>query len=79
MTNVFFSCYFRPQKIVWHGSTSNGDKVDDMTCNHWHSSSPRSMGYASSLLDGKLVDMNEYSCNNRFIVLCVENTSRDMK
>lgn len=32
---------------------------------------------ASSLLRGRLLDQERYSCNNAFIVLCVEATSQD--
>ncbi|KFM62347.1 hypothetical protein X975_13541, partial [Stegodyphus mimosarum] len=32
---------------------------------------------ASSLLRGRLLDQERYSCNNSFIVLCIEATSQD--
>ena len=66
----------RPQKIVWHGSSTRGSKQDKMLCNEWHTRSSSVMGLASSLNKHMLLDQDEYTCNNAFIVLCIQNTAR---
>lgn len=58
--------------MVWHGSTPNGERAMDTYCDTWQSGSPDKMGLASSLLGYKLLDQERYSCDNRFVVLCVE-------
>ncbi|ESO98499.1 hypothetical protein LOTGIDRAFT_142841, partial [Lottia gigantea] len=65
-----------PQKIIWHGSNRNGQLMKDEYCNKWHSMSRNKMGLGSSLMKNMLLDSEQYSCNNAFIVLCVENTSQ---
>ncbi|GFR98409.1 collagen alpha 1(Xviii) chain [Elysia marginata] len=65
-----------PQKIIWHGSNSKGEFVGGKYCNRWHSSSNRQRGRASSLMKHMLLDEEDYSCNNSFIVLCIENTAQ---
>ena len=62
----------RPQKIVWHGATLSGERNMDAYCDAWHSSSSAKEGMASSLLHGRLLEQKKYTCNNRFVVLCVE-------
>lgn len=63
-----------PQKLVWHGGDRNGVRNIDAYCDDWSDHSMGSMGMASNLLRGKLLDQEKYSCNNAFIVLCVEVT-----
>lgn len=63
---------FRNQKLVWHGSDKNGARNTDAYCDAWSSNAITRMGMASNLLRGKLLDQEKYSCNNAFIVLCVE-------
>jgi collagen type XVIII alpha len=70
---------FRPQKIVWHGSKVNGERAMDNYCDAWHSSSPDKLGLASSLMGNKLLDQQKYSCDNRFIVLCIEVLSQERR
>ena len=70
------SCLFRPQKIVWHGSDTKGNRMNHKSCKGWASHSRYSSGIGSSLMNGKMIDMDEYGCNNRFIVLCIEITSQ---
>lgn len=65
-----------PQKIVWHGSTKVGERSMDMYCDAWHTDSKDKVGLASPLNSGKLLDQENYSCNNAFVVLCVEATSQ---
>jgi len=64
------------QKIVWHGSDAKGHRLVDAYCNAWHSDSVDSSGIASSLTKGRLLGSERYSCNNAFILLCVEITAR---
>ena len=65
----------RPQKLVWHGADRAGIRNNDAYCDAWNSNSMSKVGMASSLLRGKLLDQEKYSCNNPFIVLCIEATS----
>lgn len=44
----------------------------DTYCDAWHSGKPDKVGLASSLLGNKLLDQERYSCDNRFVVLCIE-------
>lgn len=44
----------------------------DTYCDAWHSGSSDKLGLASSLLGNKLLDQERYSCDNRFIILCIE-------
>uniref|UniRef100_A0A8C3RA79 Collagenase NC10/endostatin domain-containing protein n=1 Tax=Cyanoderma ruficeps TaxID=181631 RepID=A0A8C3RA79_9PASS len=63
-----------PQKIIWHGSTANGIRLVSNYCEAWHTADMGAMGQASPLNTGKLLDQKVYSCNNVFIVLCIENS-----
>src|SRR5699024_5258075 len=67
--------YDRQQKIIWHGADKNGVRNTDAYCDAWSSNSMSRMGVASNLLRGKLLDQELYSCNNAFIVLCIEVTT----
>lgn len=69
--------FFRTQKLVWHGSDKHGVRDLESYCDAWHSSVLGKVGMASSLLRGRLLDQERYSCNNAFIVLCVEATSQE--
>lgn len=72
--NNFFMLPFRPQKIIWHGSTANGIRLVSNYCEAWHTADMGAMGQASPLNTEKLLDQRVYSCNNLFIVLCIENS-----
>lgn len=72
--NNFLTLPFRPQKIIWHGSTANGIRLVSNYCEAWHTADMGAMGQASPLNTGKLLDQKVYSCNNQFIVLCIENS-----
>ncbi|KAH7637472.1 collagenase-like protein [Dermatophagoides farinae] len=63
------------QKLIWHGSDKNGIRNMDASCDSWSSDSISRFGMASNLLRGKLLDQEKYSCNNAFIVLCIEVTT----
>ncbi|GBN81301.1 Collagen alpha-1(XVIII) chain [Araneus ventricosus] len=65
------------QKLVWHGSDKHGVRDLESYCDAWHSAGLGKVGMASSLLRGRLLDQERYSCNNSFIVLCIEATSQD--
>ena len=65
----------RPQKLVWHGADRSGVRNSDAYCDAWNSNSINKVGLASSLTRGKLLDQDKYSCNNAFIVLCIEATT----
>ncbi|XP_074601335.1 uncharacterized protein LOC141855275 isoform X2 [Brevipalpus obovatus] len=62
-----------PQKFIWHGADRRGARHLDSYCDAWHSGNSHKYGYASSLLRSKLLDQENHSCNNRFIVLCIES------
>lgn len=89
--HVFFFAFFaavsiyiysficRPKKIVWHGSKINGERAIDTYCDAWHSLSSDKIGLGSSLLGNKLLDQENYACNNKFVVLCIEAVSHETK
>lgn len=60
---------------MWHGADRLGIRDIDAYCDAWNSNSINKVGLASSLLRGKLLDQEKYSCNNAFIVLCIETTT----
>ncbi|KAH9414017.1 Structural molecule [Dermatophagoides pteronyssinus] len=64
-----------PQKLIWHGSDKNGIRNMEASCDSWTTNSISRSGMASNLLRGKLLDQEKYSCNNAFIVLCIEVTT----
>ncbi|NXS62932.1 COFA1 protein, partial [Brachypteracias leptosomus] len=63
-----------PQKVIWHGSTTNGIRLINNYCEAWRTADGGAMGQASPLKTGKLLYQNTYSCSNQFIVLCIENS-----
>uniref|UniRef100_A0A674J7M6 Collagen type XV alpha 1 chain n=1 Tax=Terrapene triunguis TaxID=2587831 RepID=A0A674J7M6_9SAUR len=63
-----------PHKIIWHGSTANGIRLVSNYCEAWRTADMAVMGQASPLTTGKLLDQKPYSCSNKFIVLCIENS-----
>ncbi|XP_075442259.1 collagen alpha-1(XV) chain isoform X2 [Ascaphus truei] len=63
-----------PQKILWHGSSLNGIRLVHNYCEAWRTAEMAVSGQASSLRSGKLLDQKSYSCSNKFIVLCIENS-----
>ncbi|KAI5645534.1 collagenase NC10 and endostatin domain-containing protein [Phthorimaea operculella] len=64
-----------PQKLIWHGSHAGGERAMDTFCEEWQSSDPINKGMASSLYSHKLLSQEKHSCNNHFIVLCIEALS----
>lgn len=64
----------RPQKVVWHGSSTHGVRLVDQYCEAWRTADMAVMGLASPLSTGKILDQKAYSCANRLVVLCIENS-----
>jgi len=62
----------RPQKNIWHGSTSRGLRVVDKHCETWRADDISVMGQSSYLTSGHLLGQQTRSCSNEFIVLCIE-------
>jgi hypothetical protein len=80
-----------PQKVVWHGAGPSGERQLDSYCDAWTSSDAKTLGVAASLIGsspsqqqqqqqsssgGKLLAQDKFSCQNRFVVLCIEATSQ---
>ncbi|XP_073534542.1 collagen alpha-1(XV) chain isoform X1 [Phyllobates terribilis] len=63
-----------PQKILWHGSSQNGIRMVHNYCEAWRTADMAVSGQASLLRSGRLLDQKSYSCSNKFIVLCIENS-----
>lgn len=63
-------------KVLWHGSDRKGNRMEEKSCRGWSSHSRYANGIGSSINGGKMIDMDEYSCNNAFAVLCVEITAQ---
>lgn len=66
-----------PQKVVWHGADRFGARNIDGYCDAWNSNQRHRFGIGSPFARGKLLDQEKYSCNNPFIVLCIEVSSQD--
>lgn len=71
----YITC-FRKQKVIWHGANSRGHRVTESYCGAWDSDRGDVTGIGSSLLTNRLLDAERFPCNNAFILLCVEITSR---
>uniref|UniRef100_A0A674JT40 Collagenase NC10/endostatin domain-containing protein n=1 Tax=Terrapene triunguis TaxID=2587831 RepID=A0A674JT40_9SAUR len=63
-----------PQKNVWHGSDTKGHRLTESYCETWRTDDGVVTGQASSLASGKLLEQKVSSCQNTFIVLCIENS-----
>lgn len=64
--------FFRPQKSIWHGSTSTGTRVMDKHCETWRTDHVSVAGQSSSLAAGLLLGQQPRSCSNQYLVLCIE-------
>lgn len=71
--------FHRPQKIIWHGAYTNGKRSMDSYCDAWNTGSTDKVGLASSLFKNKLLSQEEFSCSNRFAVLCIEVTTQQSR
>lgn len=67
--------FFRPNKVVWHGSHKLGDRAMETYCDAWHSGTSDRYGLGSPLTGGQLLEQVRYSCDNKFALLCIEVTS----
>lgn len=65
-----------PQKYVWHGSSVHGERSLSSYCDAWNSDGQETVGLASSLLKKQLLGQELMSCQNSFVVLCIEATSQ---
>lgn len=60
------------EKMIWHGSDSQGNRHQTYHCDGWHSSSPEKLGMAGSILSGRLLQQSPQPCNKPLAVLCIE-------
>jgi hypothetical protein len=65
-----------PQKLVWLGANSRGERLDGDYCDGWNNNEGQMTGSASALLPKYRLMSAEssYACNNAFILLCIENS-----
>lgn len=63
-----------PEKMMWHGSTSEGQRHEDGFCETWRVGEPTLSGVASSLQSGSLLQQSSSSCSSTYVVLCIENS-----
>ncbi|XP_049809823.1 collagen alpha-1(XV) chain-like [Schistocerca nitens] len=62
------------KKLVWHGSTPEGERKMDAYCDAWQSTSGE--GLASPLASGRLLAQERFACGARLAVLCIEASSQ---
>lgn len=60
--------------MLWHGSSTRGNRQTDSYCETWRTDNPAVTGMASSLQDGYLLQQLPHGCASSFIVLCIENS-----
>uniref|UniRef100_A0A672M9A4 Collagenase NC10/endostatin domain-containing protein n=1 Tax=Sinocyclocheilus grahami TaxID=75366 RepID=A0A672M9A4_SINGR len=63
-----------PEKMVWHGSSTQGSRQTDSYCETWRTGSHAVTGMASSLQEGYLLQQLPRGCSSSFIILCIENS-----
>lgn len=63
-----------PQKLVWHGSTAQGQRYMDSYCETWRVGEQELTGMSSALQSGQLLQQTSSSCSSSLIVLCIENS-----
>uniref|UniRef100_A0A3Q1F6M7 Collagenase NC10/endostatin domain-containing protein n=1 Tax=Acanthochromis polyacanthus TaxID=80966 RepID=A0A3Q1F6M7_9TELE len=63
-----------PEKTMWHGSTSSGQRHVDSFCETWRVADRALTGMASPLQGGGLLQQSSSSCSSSYIVLCIENS-----
>ncbi|XP_037302863.1 collagen alpha-1(XV) chain-like [Manduca sexta] len=64
-----------PTKAVWHGADESGNCDHNAYCKEWNREDPDLKGLGSSLHSHKLLDQELFSCDNKLIILCVEQTT----
>lgn len=70
----FFPLTSRPDKLVWHGSSTVGVRLTTNYCEAWRTADMAVTGQAALLQTGRLLGQHTRSCSNHYIVLCIENT-----
>uniref|UniRef100_A0A3Q0SUG7 Collagenase NC10/endostatin domain-containing protein n=1 Tax=Amphilophus citrinellus TaxID=61819 RepID=A0A3Q0SUG7_AMPCI len=68
-----------PEKMVWHGSTSRGERHVDSFCETWRVGDRALTGMVSPLQSGGLLQQSSSSCSSLNIVLCIENSAGHAK
>uniref|UniRef100_A0A3B3DLR8 Collagenase NC10/endostatin domain-containing protein n=1 Tax=Oryzias melastigma TaxID=30732 RepID=A0A3B3DLR8_ORYME len=63
------------EKMVWHGSTREGQRDVNHMCESWRVSDQAVTGMAASLLRGSFTQQSPSSCSSSYAVLCIENSS----
>ncbi|CAL8388780.1 unnamed protein product [Boreogadus saida] len=64
-----------PEKMLWHGSTSGGQRKVESYCETWRLGDEGPRGEASPLGRGEGILREEpRSCSSSYVVLCVENS-----
>ncbi|KAG7268226.1 hypothetical protein CRUP_010689 [Coryphaenoides rupestris] len=64
-----------PEKMLWHGSTSGGQRQVESYCETWRLGNGGQRGVASPLAGGEgILGQSISSCSNSYAVLCVENS-----
>lgn len=61
---------------MWHGADLVGERALSSYCDAWNSESREVVGLASSLMKNRLLAQERLSCQNSFIVLCIEATNQ---
>lgn len=64
----------RPEKLVWHGSSTAGIRLTTNYCEAWRTADVAVTGQAALLQTGRLLGQHTRSCSNHYIALCIENT-----
>lgn len=63
-----------PEKMMWHGSTREGQRHEESFCETWRVAEPALSGAASPLQGGGLLQQSSSSCASAYVVLCIENS-----
>uniref|UniRef100_A0A3Q4G6P0 Collagen, type XV, alpha 1b n=1 Tax=Neolamprologus brichardi TaxID=32507 RepID=A0A3Q4G6P0_NEOBR len=64
----------RPEKLVWHGSSTTGIRLTTNYCEAWRTADMAVTGQVALLQTGRLLGQHVRSCSNHYVVLCIENT-----
>uniref|UniRef100_A0A3B3H4M5 Collagenase NC10/endostatin domain-containing protein n=1 Tax=Oryzias latipes TaxID=8090 RepID=A0A3B3H4M5_ORYLA len=63
-----------PEKMVWHGSSHEGQRNVNNMCESWRVNDQAVTGMAASLLQGSFMQQSPSSCSSSHVVLCIENS-----
>lgn len=64
----------RPEKLVWHGSSTTGIRLTTNYCEAWRTADMAVTGQVALLQTGRLLGQHVRACSNHYVVLCIENT-----